>query len=45
MSKWGRSDEERALEIAYAIGNGIDPIEHLQHLTRARGWTDGENDE
>ena len=44
MGRYGRSDDERRLELAYAIGEGIDPIEHFAQLSRARGWT-GPDDE
>lgn len=37
-SRYGRSREERALEIAAAIGNGECPMEHFARLHRAAGW-------
>lgn len=45
MGSYTRSAEEHRLELAYAIGNGIDPIEHFRNLTRAEGWTGGDDDE
>ena len=45
MGSYTRSAEERRLELAYALGNGIDPIEHFEALTRGEGWVDGEADE
>jgi hypothetical protein len=39
MSRYGRSADERRLEIAYAIGQGRDIVEHFRSLARARGWS------
>lgn len=39
MSRYGRSAAERRLELAYAIGEGVDPIEHFRRLARSRGWS------
>lgn len=33
-----RTDAESRLELAYAIGNGIDPVEHFRHLARCGGF-------
>lgn len=45
MGSYTRSEEDRALEITYAQGNGLDVIEYFQNLTRAEGWVDGGQDD
>jgi hypothetical protein len=47
MSRWGRDPEERRLELAYALGNDVPPVEHFRRLSRARYGdddTDGDSD-
>jgi len=39
MSRYGRTPEQIRLEIAHAIGNGQDVVEHFRALTRAQGWS------
>lgn len=41
MARSGRDPDEIRLEIADAVGNGEDVIEHFRRLTRARGWSRG----
>jgi hypothetical protein len=38
MSRYGRSREEIDLDIAYAVGEGMDVVEYLRQQHRARGW-------
>ena len=42
MSKWSRDPEETRADIAYAFGEGLDPIEYLKQQHEARGWTTSE---
>lgn len=35
MSRCGRDPDEIRLEIAYAIGEGRDPVEHIRRQKRA----------
>jgi hypothetical protein len=44
MTETRYSREQFRLEIAYARGNGIDPIDHLAQLNRAAGWIGGRNE-
>lgn len=44
MSRWGRDPEEIDLEIADAVGNDEDVVEHFRALTRARGFHGGTDD-
>ena len=44
MSKTALSREEFRLEMAYAFGNGLDPIEHLRTLNEAAGWNGRSDD-
>lgn len=41
MSKWSRSPEATKADIAYAVGEDIDVIEHLKQQHHARGWNGG----
>jgi len=38
MSRWSNDEEVRA-EIAYAIGEDLDVLEHLKQRHKAQGWT------
>jgi len=42
MGRYGRDPDEIRLEIADAIGNGEDVIEHFRRLERARRCRDDE---
>jgi len=38
MSRWTTDSDELGAEIAYALGEDLDPIEHLKRQHRAAGW-------
>jgi hypothetical protein len=44
MSRWSTDPDELGAEIAYALHEGIDVIEHLKRKHQAEGWNGPSND-
>lgn len=38
MSRYGRDTDEIDLDIAYAVGEGMDVLEYLREQHHVRGW-------
>ena len=39
MSRWNREPDEIRTDIAYAVGEDLDVVEHLRDRHHAEGWT------